>query len=212
MVHRISVIVGILAVGAAACAPPVAEPEGRATTESRATGCQGEVVSEGRLASLLRQGGFPETAVGTAVCIARKESTFCSTATSPSGKHHGLFQISEAHFGKGDCPSSLSAVEDPAGNVACAKMLFDGRGGSWGDWAQTVGGCEGAAAPPSDDGASGTPADPSGTPADANQPVPPQGQPLPPDDLPPWISEDEIYFGPDCPYREGCWRPKGSSF
>jgi hypothetical protein len=64
-----------------------------------------------------------------------------------NGDHWGLFQISGDHTREGGgCPTTTAALQQAMPNIQCAKHVFDTQG--LGAWAQTVGNCQGAAAPP----------------------------------------------------------------
>jgi lysozyme C len=95
----------------------------------------GPRLSEGQIATLLREAGFSDAEVPKMVCTAKYESSFYTRAshTNTNGTtDYGLFQINSIHLGSKGCAKSASAVYDPAANAHCARVIFEEQGiGAW---------------------------------------------------------------------------------
>jgi hypothetical protein len=86
------------------------------------------------LANVLRQAGFPESAIPTMMAIAQGESSWNPNAThsNPNGTvDQGLWQINSMHKGNSWYPTNPF---DPLQNARAAYALYQGRGGGFQDW------------------------------------------------------------------------------
>lgn len=102
-------------------------------------------LSDSQIAALARDAGFPDSAIPTAVAIARAESGGNPSAVSPTNsngtKDYGLFQINSVHFGDlkinvaeaGVIPINATLALNPGANTGAAYALWKRRGG-FGDW------------------------------------------------------------------------------
>ncbi|MDB4935233.1 MAG: hypothetical protein JWP87_2205 [Labilithrix sp.] len=90
----------------------------------------GRRLSEAETAQLLRNAGFPESAVGPMVCTAKYESSFYERATNSNTNgsiDRGLFQINSIHVGTPGCPSA-AGLFDAAQNTHCALKVYQSQG------------------------------------------------------------------------------------
>lgn len=111
------------------CAADEGEEESVGETEDRLLA--GRRVSTGEVASLLRQAGFPESAIGRMVCTAKYESSFYERASNRNrngSTDRGLFQINSIHLGDRACPSSGEALYSASTNARCALQIFRQQG------------------------------------------------------------------------------------
>ena len=84
-------------------------------------------LSSGEVANYVRDAGFPESVVGTMVCIAKYESEFYTGATNDNGGgniDYGLFQINNYAWDAA-CPGDLM---DPGHNTRCALKVYQQQG------------------------------------------------------------------------------------
>jgi lysozyme C len=99
--------------------------------ESQGKLLAGPRLSEGQIATLLRNAGFDEATVPKMVCTAKYESSFYERAshTNTNGTtDYGLFQINSIHLGSGGCAKTASAVYDPSANAHCAHVIYSEQG------------------------------------------------------------------------------------
>lgn len=86
------------------------------------------------VANVLRQAGFPESAVPTMMAIAMAESSWNPNAThrnSNGSIDQGLFQINSIHRGNSWYPSNPM---DPLQSAVAAYNIWKGAGGTYRDW------------------------------------------------------------------------------
>lgn len=86
------------------------------------------------VANVLRQAGFPESAVPTMMAIAMAESSWNPNAThsnSNGSVDNGLFQINTIHRGNSWYPSNPM---DPLQSAIAAFNIWKGAGGTYRDW------------------------------------------------------------------------------
>jgi cell wall-associated NlpC family hydrolase len=86
------------------------------------------------VANVLRQAGFPESAVPTMMAIAMAESSWNPGVTHKNSNgsiDQGLFQINSIHRGNSWYPSNPM---DPLQSAQAAFALWKGAGGSYRDW------------------------------------------------------------------------------
>jgi hypothetical protein len=113
------------------CSGADASDDGEQVGESEDHLLAGRRVSPSEVASLLRQAGFPASAIGKMVCTAKYESNFYERASNRNRNgsvDYGLFQINSIHFGDRGCPSNANALYNAATNARCAKAVFDMQG------------------------------------------------------------------------------------
>lgn len=94
--------------------------------------------SECDVASYLRKSGFPESSIGTMVCISKYESSFDCDATNHNidgSTDYGLFQINSYYWCSGDsmskyneCHTSCSSLFTCQTNSNCAYIVWKQQG------------------------------------------------------------------------------------
>ena len=94
--------------------------------------------SECQVAGYLRKSGFPESSVGTMVCISKYESSYDCDATNhntDSSTDYGLFQINSYYWCSGDsaskyneCGTSCSSLFTCQTNSNCAYKVWKQQG------------------------------------------------------------------------------------
>ena len=86
-------------------------------------------------ANVLRQAGFPESAISTMVAIAKAESGWdpkaVNTANSNGSRDDGLFQINTVHKGNSWYPTD---PYDPQQSANAAYAIWQGAGQTYRDW------------------------------------------------------------------------------
>lgn len=119
----------------------------------------GRRLSPAEVASVLREAGFPEAAVGKMVCTAKYESSFYERASHRNTNgttDYGLFQINSVHVGDTGCPSSATALYEAAANARCALKVYRSQGmGAWYAYRKHRSECDGYAAPAAEGGEAG---------------------------------------------------------
>ena len=155
----------LVAIAASGCAAPTGEDE--PTGESQDHLLAGRRLSTSETARLLRNAGFPESAIGKMVCTAKYESSFYERATNRNTNgsvDYGLFQINSVHLRDAGCPSSTSALFDAATNAKCAYAIYRMQGNNaWYGYQKHRAECNSTPAP-----ASGSAPAPSSTPTGAD--------------------------------------------
>lgn len=125
-----ALFVAITASGCAASTDDPAQDDGTEASDTQAL-LAGSRHSPHQIATLLRNAGFPESAIGPMVCTAKYESDFYDRASnhnSNGSTDYGLFQINSIHLHDGGCPSTTAALYDPATNVRCAHAVWKSQG------------------------------------------------------------------------------------
>ena len=94
--------------------------------------------TECQVASYLRKAGFPESSIGTMVCISKYESSLNCDATNKntdSSTDYGLFQINSYYWCSGDsmskyneCQTSCSSLFNCQTNTNCAHTVWKQQG------------------------------------------------------------------------------------
>src|SRR5262249_2507784 len=124
------------------------------TGESQDHLLTGPRLTPSQVAGVLRTAGFPEAAIGKMVCTAKWESSYYTRATNKNTNgttDYGLFQINSIHLRDGaGCPSSASALFDPATNAKCALHVYKVQGvNAWYGYQKHRAECNAAKAPAS---------------------------------------------------------------
>jgi hypothetical protein len=91
----------------------------------------GRVVPEAEAASVLRQAGFPESAVGQMICTMKYESSFYEQASNKNKNgttDYGLLQINSVHLGDRGCPSTAAGLDSAVDNVKCGLAVYKSQG------------------------------------------------------------------------------------
>lgn len=89
------------------------------------------VLSDGQLAELLSEAGWPSELHATAIRIIRCESGGDPTAVNWAGPYRGLLQILDSNFAIASIPESLWL--DPLTNLRMGYILYQ-RAGGFGPW------------------------------------------------------------------------------
>ena len=88
----------------------------------------GDKLTPAEVATLVRGAGFPESAVGTMVCIAQHASKMYTGAVRHNADNGfddmGLLQVSTIHLSESGCPAEAAPLDDPSINVACALSVW----------------------------------------------------------------------------------------
>jgi len=106
------------------------------------SGCSEELMtnvqSQCQIASYLRNSGFPESAIGTMVCISKYESSYNCDATNKNTDgttDYGLFQINSYYWCSGDpsskyneCSATCSSLFNCQSNSNCAYKVWKQQG------------------------------------------------------------------------------------
>jgi hypothetical protein len=109
---------------------PAVDEDGTEASDTQAL-LAGTQHSPHQVATLLRNAGFPESAIGPMVCTAKYESNFYDRASNHNHNgttDYGLFQINSIHLHDAGCPGTTSALYDPATNVRCAHSVWKQQG------------------------------------------------------------------------------------
>jgi hypothetical protein len=127
---RLLVCIGACSVIAACSA---ADPSGDAEDIGQSEGklLAGRVVPEVEAANVLRQAGFPESAVGQMICTMKYESSFYEKASNKNKNgttDYGLLQINSVHLGDRGCPADAAGLDSAADNVRCALAVYKSQG------------------------------------------------------------------------------------
>jgi hypothetical protein len=108
------------------------EDEEESVAESEDRLLAGRRIPEAEIATMLRQAGFPASAIGQMVCTAKYESSFYERATNRNRNgsiDRGLFQINSIHLGSmRGCPSGGEALFNAATNTKCALSIYKAQG------------------------------------------------------------------------------------
>jgi lysozyme C len=96
------------------------------------------VQSQCQVASYLRKSGFPESAIGTMVCISKYESSYNCDATNKNtdgSTDYGLFQINSYYWCSGDtkskyneCSATCTSLFNCQSNTNCAYTVWRQQG------------------------------------------------------------------------------------
>ena len=96
------------------------------------------VQSQCQVASYLRKSGFPESSIGTMVCISKYESSYNCDATNKNtddSTDYGLFQINSYYWCSGDqkskyneCGTTCSSLFNCQSNSNCAYKVWKEQG------------------------------------------------------------------------------------
>ena len=94
--------------------------------------------SECSVAGYLRKAGFPESTIGTMVCISKYESSWSCSATNDNtdgSRDYGLFEINSYYWCSGgpnskydECNASCSSLMDCQKNTNCAYKVYREQG------------------------------------------------------------------------------------
>jgi len=123
-------IVPIVLMGCAANTDDQTDEDGTEASDTQAL-LAGTRQSPHQIATLLRNAGFPESAIGPMVCTAKYESDWYDRASNHNRNgttDYGLFQINSIHLHDSGCPSTTAALYDPATNVRCAHAVWKSQG------------------------------------------------------------------------------------
>jgi hypothetical protein len=121
-----AMVLGSLA-GIAGCASNNA---GDVASDTRSALLAGRVLSEGEVAKLARNSGFPEAIIGSVVCTAKYESRFFERAESRNRNgsvDRGVLQINDIHYIEqipDGCPPTVNDLFDAEANVQCAFSVY----------------------------------------------------------------------------------------
>jgi hypothetical protein len=133
--NRFSFLMSVLgAAGASllmACGSAAGPDENASLGESGGMLLAGVKLTEGEVATLLRDAGFSEANIPKMVCTAKYESAFYERASNHNtngSNDYGLFQINSIHIGSKGCGTSSAALYSPTTNTRCAKAVFDSQG------------------------------------------------------------------------------------
>jgi len=130
-VWNVRFLVAALTVLAGCSSAPESGDEPGSVGESQDHLLAGRRLSETEIARLVRQAGFPESAVGQMVCTAKYESSFYERASHKNGNgttDYGVFQINSIHLRDAGCPSSVSGLYDATANARCAHTIYRSQG------------------------------------------------------------------------------------
>jgi lipocalin len=96
------------------------------------------IQSQCQVASYLRKSGFPESSIGTMVCISKYESSYncdAKNTNTDSSSDYGLFQINSYYWCSGDpkskyneCQISCSSLYNCQSNSNCAYKVWKEQG------------------------------------------------------------------------------------
>jgi len=99
---------------------------------------QTNVQSQCQIASYLRKAGFPESSIGTMVCISKYESSYncdAKNTNTDGSSDYGLFQINSYYWCSGDpkskyneCGISCSSLYNCQSNSNCAYTVYRQQG------------------------------------------------------------------------------------
>ncbi len=107
------------------------EPDVGETGAEEAALVSGRLLSAKEIATLLRNAGFPSSEIGPMVCTAKWESAWRDRSTNKNrngSTDYGLFQINSIHLHDSGCPTTASALFDPATNARCAYSIWKRQG------------------------------------------------------------------------------------
>lgn len=90
------------------------------------------VISDAQIAAVMRQAGFPASAIATGVAVALAESGGNTTSWNKNTDDRGLFQINVIHAGT--YPNDWAKWQDPLANARMALGVFKERNNSWAPW------------------------------------------------------------------------------
>ena len=110
------------------------------------------------VAGYLRKAGFPESSIGTMVCISKWESSFNCGATNHNtdgSTDYGLFEINSYYWCSGDakskyneCNASCSSLMNCQSNTNCALKVYKEQGyNAWYGYKAHKSECDSAKAP-----------------------------------------------------------------
>jgi len=96
------------------------------------------IQSQCQIVSYLRNSGFPESSIGTMVCISKYESSFncdAKNTNTDSSSDYGLFQINSYYWCSGDpqskyneCSATCSSLYNCQSNSNCAYKVWKQQG------------------------------------------------------------------------------------
>lgn len=99
---------------------------------------ESNIQSQCQVASYLRKSGFPESAIGTMVCISKYESSYncdAKNTNTDGSSDYGLFQINSYYWCSGDpkskyneCQISCSSLYNCQSNSNCAYKVWKEQG------------------------------------------------------------------------------------
>jgi hypothetical protein len=168
-VPKVRVLLVALTVLAGCSSAPQGD-DGASVGESQDHLLAGRRLAESEIARLIREAGFPESAVGQMVCTAKYESSFYERASHKNGNgttDYGLFQINSIHLRDAGCPTSVSGLYDAASNARCAYHVYRAQGiRAWYGYQKHKSECDRYRAPGSS--TTVTPDDPTAPPDDSN--------------------------------------------
>ncbi len=81
------------------------------------------------VAAVLKDAGFPKSAIPVMTCLAEQESHFRVDAVNSNTNHtkdHGLFQVNDVWLDK--CQMSPRELQNPRLNAKCALQIFNAQG------------------------------------------------------------------------------------
>jgi lysozyme C len=150
----------------AGCAAPTADDSTEPVGESQDHLLAGRRLSQSEAATIIRDAGFPESAVGKLLCTIKYESNFYERASNRNrngSSDYGLFQVNSTHLGEAGCPSSAAGLYNASTNAKCALKIYRSQGlNAWYGYQKHRGECDGARAPAANGATPSSPA-PSGT-------------------------------------------------
>jgi lysozyme C len=101
-------------------------------------GYETNIQSQCQIASYLRKSGFPESSIGTMVCISKYESSYncdAKNTNTDGSSDYGLFQINSYYWCSGDpkskyneCGISCSSLYNCQSNSNCAYKVYREQG------------------------------------------------------------------------------------
>ena len=96
------------------------------------------ILSQCQIASYLRNSGFPESSIGTMICISKYESSYncdAKNTNTDGSSDYGLFQINSYYWCSGDshskyneCGISCSSLFNCQSNTNCAYTVYRQQG------------------------------------------------------------------------------------
>ena len=146
--------VAMLSLGSVAgCAAETPGDDTEPVGESEDHLLAGRRIPQAEAARLIREAGFPESAVGKMLCTIKYESNFYERASNKNRNgsgDYGLFQVNSIHLGSAGCPSSSSGLYDAAANTKCALRIYKSQGiNAWYGYKKHRTECDGYRAPAS---------------------------------------------------------------
>jgi lysozyme C len=143
---------GLALASAVGCAATTEQDDGEDVAESADRLLAGRRIKEAEAATLIREAGFPEAAVGKMLCTIKYESNFYERALNRNrngSTDYGLFQINSIHVGRAGCPRTAAGLYDAAANARCASTIYDSQGiNAWYGYKRHRSECDRYEAPP----------------------------------------------------------------